>query len=66
VYSNGKLSAEGSTKKSNGLITVIDAEKSTSIFSSVAFSGKTNRASQLPCGSCCQFTKWFEGVTLSE
>ena len=47
-------------------MTVISAVKSTSIFSSVAFSGNTNRASQLPCGSCCQFTKWFAGVTFSE
>jgi len=30
------------------------------------FSGNTKRASQLPFGSCCQFTKCSAGVTLSE
>jgi hypothetical protein len=29
-------------------------------------SGKTKRASQLPLGSCCQFTKCSAGVTFSE
>ena len=26
--------------------------------------GKDQRASQLPCGSCCQLMKWFAGVDL--
>ena len=28
--------------------------------------GKTCRLSQLPYGSCCKFTKWLVGLTLSE
>ena len=41
-------------------------EKSTVTENSVVFSGKTKRAIQLPCGSCCQFTKCCFGVTFSE
>ena len=61
--SNGQFSAYGSTKKSNGLITSMSAIKSTSIENSFARSGKTYRASQLPCGSCCQLTKCCAGFT---
>ena len=57
---------KASTKKSNGLITDISAMRSTSTRNSSVFSGKTNRASQLPCGSCCQLMKCCAGRTFSE
>ena len=49
-YSNGKCSAYSSTKKSNGLITVISAIRSTSNASSDTLSGNTTRAISCPTG----------------
>ncbi len=66
LYVNGNVSAEGSTKKSNGLMTVMSATRSTTISSSRDFSGNTRRATQLPYGSCCQLRKCFAGFTRSE
>ena len=43
-YSNGKFSADGSRKKSNGLSTDISATRSTSMRISVVCSGNTSRA----------------------
>jgi hypothetical protein len=63
---NGKFSADGSTKKSNGLMTDMSARRSTVMLNSVVRSGNTKRASQLPLGSCSQLMKCSAGVTLSE
>ena len=59
----GNRSAYSSMKKSNGLIVIRSATSPTVMSRVVTFSGKTRRASQLPKGSCCQFTKWFAGFT---
>ncbi len=61
---NGNVSAYGSTKKSNGLITVMSATRSTTISIRSTRSGNTTRATQLPYGSCCQFRKCLAGSTL--
>ena len=53
-------------KKSNGLMTVISATRSTSTENSRVFFGNTSRASRLLYGSCCQLMKWSSGVTVSE
>ena len=42
------------------------AADTTVTLNSVVGSGKTRRASQLPCASCCQLMKWLAGVTVSE
>ncbi len=53
-------------KKSKGLITTISAVRSTTTLNSRVGSGKTIRASQFPCGSCCQLMKCASGVTFIE
>src|ERR1039458_3293316 len=56
---NGKTSASGSRKKSNGFNTDISATRSTSTSNSLVGSGRTTRARKLDCGSCCQLRKCF-------
>ena len=58
--------AYGSGKKSKGLMTDNSATRSTSMRNSRVFSGKTNRARKLDCGSCCQLMKCWLGVIFSE
>ena len=53
-------------KKSKGLIAVRSAASSTVTSSVETFPVKTSRASQLPNGSCCQWTKCWGGSTVSE
>src|SRR5579864_4193173 len=65
-YANGNVCAYGSTKKSNGLITVSSAVKSTTTSRRSVGAGNTTRATQLPYGSCCQLTKCSAGSTESE
>ena len=36
------------------------------MLSSVALPGNTSRARKFPNASCCQFTKWSAGSTVSE
>jgi hypothetical protein len=60
-YANGNVCAYGSTKKSNGLITVSSAARLTTTSRRSVGAGNTTRAIQLPYGSCCQLVKCSAG-----
>ena len=65
-YSNGKVSAYSSMKKSNGLMTFMSAISPTVMVRLRARVGNTRRARKFPNASCCQLTKWSAGSTCRE